>query len=65
MIMSENKKKEYLKEYYEKNKDEIKEKMREKVECECGGEYTRYNKGFCEKTNMTNIFYINIKYISN
>ncbi len=44
------KKKEYLKEYYWKNKDTIKEKMKEKIKCECGGEYTKYNKGNHEKT---------------
>jgi hypothetical protein len=44
------KKKEYGKEYYKKNKDAIKEKMKEMIKCECGGEYTKYNKGNHEKT---------------
>lgn len=43
-------KKIYLKEYYAKNKDSIKEKMKEKIVCECGEEYTRYNKNNHEKT---------------
>ena len=43
-------KKEYLKKYYEKNKEKIKDKMKEMVKCECGGEYTKYNKANHEKT---------------
>ena len=37
-----------VKEYREKHKDEIKVKLNEKIECECGGRYTLYNK----KTHM-------------
>jgi hypothetical protein len=48
--MDDNKKKEYQKVYYEKNKDNIKGKMKEKILCECGGEYTKYNKNNHDKT---------------
>jgi hypothetical protein len=44
--------KEYLKEYYNKNKEKIKVKMSEKIKCECGGEYTKYNKNNHEKTKL-------------
>ena len=33
-----------MKEYQEEHKDEIKAKANEKVECECGGRYTKRNK---------------------
>ena len=36
--------KEKRKEYNEKNKDKIKDKANEKINCECGGKYTRRNK---------------------
>jgi hypothetical protein len=46
----DKKKEDYGKKYYDLHKDEIKEKMKEKVKCECGYEYTRYNKRNHEKT---------------
>jgi len=35
---------EYQKQYYEENKEYICEKAREKIECECGGKYSRSHK---------------------
>jgi hypothetical protein len=36
--------KEYLKEYYRKNKEKLNINANEKISCECGGKYTRQNK---------------------
>jgi len=33
-----------MKEYQEQHKDELRAKANEKIDCECGGRYTRRNK---------------------
>ena len=40
-----------MKEYRESHKEEIKAKANEKVECECGGRYTKRNKSSHMKSN--------------
>lgn len=57
-------KKQYSLEYYERNKDSIKEKMKEKIKCECGGEYTKYNKNNHEKTQK-HVLTMKIKNLEN
>ena len=38
--------------YYIENKDSINERQADKVECSCGGKYTRSNKSKHEKSNI-------------
>jgi len=52
--------KEYIKVYRSRNKDVINEELNKKIECECGGRYTRRNKSTHMKSKKhTN--YVNIK----
>ena len=48
--------KENMKEYYQQNKDKLKEKTSVKINCECGGKYTRHNKSahFKSKKHLNN-----------
>ena len=47
-----------VKEYQEKHKDEIRAKANEKVNCECGGRYTRRNKSTHMKSKKHNDYII-------
>ena len=41
---NKEKRKENMKEHYQQNKNKIKEKRSVKINCECGGKYTRHHK---------------------
>jgi len=53
--------KEYYKEYYNRNKEKINERQRKKMNCICGGRYTRRHKSHHERTNIHQNYLLNIK----